>query len=244
MIAVVSLSCPTQPSASHSRRNQFGSEVVVPLEHGYAVLIGTLVEHHRDRPDDQGRWYHVNLTVDVDGSIYRAAVDVDSKQSDTGVRWKLVQATADEIGPVPVGESGQHPLASAPSCGALDHIRHRVAAWLRIRWRRWGWFRLPLPVLQPWRTGSNLDASSMLESILAVGRTVMVWGEPFSVGRGIHNVHQNQGDPPGSQWWAENGIWQDGGVASLGSNGKYQLFLSKFSSQADQTNDRGHPLTQ
>jgi uncharacterized protein YukJ len=25
----------------------------------------------------------------------------------------------------------------------------------------------------------------------------------------MHNVHQNQGDPAGSQWWPENGTWQD-----------------------------------
>jgi uncharacterized protein YukJ len=28
---------------------------------------------------------------------------------------------------------------------------------------------------------------------------------------GMHNIHQNQGDPAGSQWWNDNGIWQDGG---------------------------------
>ena len=213
----------------------------MPLQHGYAVLIGSLVEHHRDRPDDQGRWYHVNLTIDVDGSTYRAAVDVDSKKSAVGVRWKLVQATADEIGPLPFRRPGEHLLASIRGSGALDHIRHPMAAWLRIRWRRWWWIRLPLPVLQPWHTGSNLEASSALESILTVGETVMVWGEPFTVGRGIHNVHQNQGDPPDSQWWEENGIWQDGGVASVGPNGEYQLFMPKFSTQADRTDDHGHP---
>ena len=47
-----------------------------------------LVAHERDRPDNQGRWYHVMLTIDVAGARYRAAVDVDSHQSATGVQWK------------------------------------------------------------------------------------------------------------------------------------------------------------
>ena len=52
-----------------------------------------------------------------------------------------------------------------------------------------------------------------LESILVIGRRTLVWGEPFSDGGlGVHNVHQNQGDPQGTQWWDENAIWQDGGV--------------------------------
>jgi hypothetical protein len=96
------------------------------------------------------------------------------------------------------------------------------------------------PTVQPWHTGSNFDASTALEGILTLGGPVVVWGEPFPVGAGVHNVHQNQGDPI-DQWSAENGIWQDGGVATPGPNGDYQLFLPKFSSQADSTDDLGRP---
>ena len=66
----------------------------MPLDDGYGVLVGTLVAHERDRPDNQGRWYHVMLTIDVAGARYKAAVDVDSHQSATGVQWKVVPATA------------------------------------------------------------------------------------------------------------------------------------------------------
>lgn len=34
----------------------------MPLDN-YGVLVGTLIDHHRDTPDDQGRWFHVNLEV-------------------------------------------------------------------------------------------------------------------------------------------------------------------------------------
>ena len=37
----------------------------MPLECGHAALIATLVEHHRDDFNDQGQWYHVNLTISV-----------------------------------------------------------------------------------------------------------------------------------------------------------------------------------
>ena len=36
----------------------------MPLD-SYGVLVGTLTGHHRDTPDDQGRWFHVNLDVDA-----------------------------------------------------------------------------------------------------------------------------------------------------------------------------------
>jgi uncharacterized protein YukJ len=210
----------------------------MPLDHGYAVLVGTLVEHHRDRPDDQGRWYHVNLTVTAAGTTYRVAVDVDSKRSATGVQWKTVSATPAELGRVPFGTPGLHPLAAARGSGALDHVRHPVAALFRLRRGPWG---LPVPVIRPWHTGSQLDASIALEDILVLGAPVVVWGEPFAVGSGVHNVHQNQGDPVGSPWWAENGIWQDGGVATPDAAGGLRLFLPKFSTQAARTDDQGHP---
>ena len=99
----------------------------MPLEHGYGVLNGTLLAHERDRPDNQGRWYHVKLTVDVAGATYSVAVDVDSHQSATGVQWKVVPASATDLGaPASLG-TGWHPLASTPTSGALDHIRHPIA---------------------------------------------------------------------------------------------------------------------
>ena len=36
----------------------------MPLDR-YGVLAGVLRNHFRDRPDTQGRWYHVNLEVDA-----------------------------------------------------------------------------------------------------------------------------------------------------------------------------------
>ena len=151
----------------------------MPLDHGYGVLRATLLTQFRDTPDDQGRWYHVNLTASADGAQFRAAVDVDSKQSAVGVQWKVV-------------------------------------------------------------SGDTL--TDALESVLTSGASVLVWGGPFTQGLEVHNVHQNQGDPPGSQWWAENGIWQDAAVAILAPSGSMKLFISKFSSQSSSTDTQGHPI--
>lgn len=223
----------------------------MPLDHGYGVLIGTLTGHERDRPDNQGRWYHVMLTIDVSGAVYKAAVDVDSHQSATGVQWKVVPASPADLGAPATLASGWHPLASTASSGALDHIRHPMARTFRfirpalanrlvLGWSAaWRWISI---VYRPWRSGTNLEASTALEQILAIGSPILVWGEPFTSGLGVHNVHQNQGDPIGSQWAASNGIWQDGGVAVPRPDGSFVAFLPRFSSQAARTDDQGHPL--
>ena len=192
----------------------------------YGVLVGTLRGHTRDTPDDQGRWFHVHLAVDAPAGRYECAVDVDSKQSATGVEWKRLVIPAAAIPLVAALPPGSHQLERLQSAGALDLIRHPA---------------LDPPGCPPWSRGSYLDATNALEPILLSERRTLVWGEPFDHGLGMHNVHQNQGDPPDSQWWPENGIWQDGATLTERADGAFDAFISKFSSQAYVTDDDGHP---
>jgi hypothetical protein len=215
----------------------------VPLDR-YGVLVGTLHRHFRDRPDDQGRWFHVHVEVDAPAGRHRCAVDVDSKLSAVGVQWKVLTLTGPQLGPVAGLPPGVHDLAFEPASGALDYQRHPAltlrpgclavlpAAWVRSILER---------ASGGWTSGSHLEAAEALEPILAPGRRTLVFGEPFETGLGMHNIHQNQGDPAGSQWWDENGPWQDGGTLTQRPDGRYDVFLSKFSTQADWTDDDGHP---
>lgn len=213
----------------------------------YGVLLGTLHRVYRDQPDRQGRWYHVNLEVDAPTGRYRAAVDVDSKQSTVGVAWKVLVASAGEVQPVPTFPPGYHELARNDASGALDYLRH-VAFVVRpgciFARSPDGWLANLLASLsrrRAWRFGSNLDAAAAFEPMLVPGRRTWAFGEPFTSGLGMHNVHQNQGDPAGSQWWDENGTWQDGATMTERPDGRFDVFLSKFSTQSDRTDDAGHP---
>lgn len=218
----------------------------MPFAH-YGVLAGTLQQHFRDTPDAQGSWFHVNLRVDAPAGRYRCAVDVDSHQSATGVQWKTFTVDASALGPVAALAPGYHDLARTSGSGALDYIRHPalrgrpplpgfLPSWLRRLLERW------LRPSRPWISGSNLEAALAIERILVLGRPVLVFGEPFTTGLGMHNIHQNQGDPYGSQWWEENGIWQDGATLTLRPDGRYDVFLNKFSTQKDRTDSAGHPV--
>ncbi len=214
----------------------------------YGVLVGTLVSHHRDTPDAQGRWFHVNLEIRANQQTYRCAVDVDSKQSAVGVEWKTVTLSGADLGPADALGEGYHDLAMTAASGAVDFVRSR---WLRpspgcvFAVMPDALSRLVLALLgrriPPWTKGSNLDAASAFEPLLGGNPRVLVFGEPFTTGLGMHNVHQNQGDPPGSQWWDENGIWQDGLTMVRRSDGTLGAFLSKFTSQSYVTDNEGHP---
>jgi hypothetical protein len=200
------------------------------------VLVGVLDRSFRDRPDDQGRWFHVNLEVDAPAGKHRCAVDVDSKMSAVGVQWKVLALRTSALGPVPGLAPGVHDLARTPGSGALDFQRHPSLSPRPGCLRGWAGGRDP-----GWTTGSHVQAAEALEGILVPGRRMLVFGEPFTTGLGMHNVHQNQGDPPGSQWWDDNAIWQDGATMCERTDGRFDVFLSKFSSQATRTGPDGHP---
>jgi hypothetical protein len=218
----------------------------VPLDR-YGVLVGVLHRHFRDRPDDQGRWFHVNLEVDAPAGRHRCAVDVDSKLSAVGVQWHVLTLTGQALAPVVGLDPGVHDLARASGSGALDYQRHpalaprpRFAFGLRPpRVLRSGLELLVGP--RGWTSGSHIEAAEALEPILVPGRRVLIFGEPFRTGLGMHDIHQNQGDPAASQWWDQNAIWQDGGTCTERPDGRFDVFLSKFSTQADTTDDDGHP---
>ena len=202
------------------------------------MLVGVLHRSFRDRPDDQGRWFHVNLEVDAPAGRHRCAVDVDSKQSTVGVEWKVLTLRSPALGPVPELPAGAHELTRTPDSGALDFHRH--PALVSRPGCLLGW--LGGGGLPGWTSGSHVQAAEALEGILVPRRRLLVFGEPFTTGLGVHNIHQNQGDPAGSQWWDENGIWQDGATLSERPDGRFDVFLSKFSTQATRTDADGHPV--
>lgn len=219
----------------------------MPLSNGYGVVIGTKHDYFRDPPDNFGRYYHGNLVVHTPLGNYTCAIDVDPKNMPDGIQWRKVKLRARDFAGIRALSDGWHPLASTPSSGALDYPRSttlhppllihtvRYAGFLSrlLAWLRWN---------PPWNSGTGIQALTDLESIIDQGIRFYVFGEPFTTGLGVHNIHQNQGDPPGSGHDAENAIWQDGGTIVETSAGDVWAFLNKFKTQSFTTDSLGHPI--
>lgn len=113
----------------------------------------------------------------------------------------------------------------------LEPLRPLIA-WIPLpRWRSFAWID---------STGDNaLDA---LDPHLRAASRVYLFGEHYEDGSdGVHDVHMNQGDPAGSQWWAQNGIWQDGGVACRKPDDSVVIWQVRFKTQSLHTDAQGHP---
>ncbi|HYJ68169.1 MAG TPA: DUF2278 family protein [Nocardioidaceae bacterium] len=112
----------------------------------------------------------------------------------------------------------------------VDRLHRSLHRWWRWRWRSF-----------PWISSDGDNALDVLEAQLPTAARIYIFGEPFETGRGVHNVHMNQGDPPGSHQ-DENAIWQDGAVLVERANGSVAIWQVKFNTQSLHTGDDGLPL--
>jgi hypothetical protein len=93
----------------------------------------------------------------------------------------------------------------------------------------------------PWRRSDGDNALDALEPHLVDAARIYVFGQQFTSGLGVHDVHQNQGDPFGSQWYEDNGVWQDGAVMAEQPGGQVVVWQVKFNTQSLDTDAQGHP---
>ena len=199
------------------------------LSDGYGVVVGTKVKFFRDDPNNFGRYHHGNLILQAGTHQYKCAIDVDSGDNPNGHEWCTFPIDASDLAELRRLDDGWHELAANSTSGALDYIRS--------------------PELRSkitWVSGDDKAAVAALEAfVIGVGRGetrswYFVFGEPFTSGFGVHNVHQNQGSEVGGGHDAENGIWQDG-LVLIERGGSMVAFLNKFSNQADATDQSGNP---
>jgi hypothetical protein len=163
-----------------------------------------------------------------------------------GVQWRVVRIRSINFGSFKALANGWHSLQSTKVSGALDYIRSQVLHPPILIWNvrynsclarfldfvRWN---------PPWKSGTGIQALTDLEAVISQGVRFYVFGEPFTNGLGVHNIHQNQGDPVGGGHDVENAIWQDGATIVQTSQGDFIAFLNKFKTQAFKTDDLGHP---
>ena len=218
----------------------------MPLS-SYGVLIGTLTRFAREDPNDFGSWYHGKLYVETPLGEYECAVDV-STPSGVPIQYREVADLPPRLFTVVSGlPPGWHLLARTPTSGALDYLRSPL---LRGRGGCLAVVANPLvdlvntmvrsPTLG-WIESTADNALDLLEQRLANCRRVYVFGAPYNTGRGVHDIHMNQGDPPG-QFQHLDGVWQDGATIIETASGELNAFLTKFKTQSLATDNDGLPV--
>ncbi|MFL5615266.1 MAG: DUF2278 family protein [Gemmatimonadaceae bacterium] len=211
----------------------------------YGVLVGSLNHFSREDPNNFGSWYHGKLYVDTPAGQYECAVDV-STPSGIQVQYRVVHNLNPNQFAALALTDGWHALVSSSSSGALDYIRspmlHGFTGCLTV-------IASPIidffnsilrAIFEAWTPSTGDNALDVMDSLLTVGGKVYVFGAPYTTGSGVHDIHLNQGDPPG-QFQHLDGTWQDGGTIIHRPNGEMVAFLTKFSTQSLNTDSSGLP---
>jgi hypothetical protein len=205
----------------------------------YGVLIGKFVSSSRE----QGQWLHAILNLDVSGTAYQCAVDVNEPTLGFQYRVfsKMDPSLFSVISSLPVG---YHELPRNATSGAMDYARSPILQ------QKLGCLAVVLAVLnsltgssqKEWITVTGSEAGDALVAMVQGSQMLYVFGAPYTTGNGVHDVHCNQGDPRGSQWYASNGIWQDGCVFALMPDGTLSAYLGMFMNQTLNTDNNGNPV--
>jgi hypothetical protein len=196
----------------------------------YGVVIGRYTSYGTN----QGQWMHVDLSITANGAAYQAAVDVNEP---TGIFEYLVLKPLDSslFAAVVDLPDGYHRLLPNPTSGAIDYARSSILQMVL------GGTSAPPGTNPPtWDTVTGNEAGEALVELVTGSTRVFVFGAPYTTGLGVHDVHCNQGDPPG-RFRPLDGIWQDGCVFVLLADGTLAAYLGKFSTQTLATDDHGLP---
>jgi Uncharacterized conserved protein (DUF2278) len=210
----------------------------------YGVAIGTFKRFEQEPPDNFGKWFHGFIFLDVNGIEYKCAVDVNSPTGDFTYMMLggLDPALFTNISSL---ANGYHSLAHTETSGAIDFNRSNFVNQAK------GCLSLIFIFInnifgsneRVWKTNVGNDVLNILRDLVTGSSRIYVFGAPFTSGHGMHDVHYNQGDPAGSQWYAANGIWQDGCViVQKPGEDKLKGYFGKFITQSFTTDNNGNPI--
>jgi len=218
----------------------------MPLKN-YGVLKGKVVGAKPGGASSN----HFHVLIDAAGVSYRIAINVYSQSTNNrDLQFFLAEnfqhPITSQVKSLPVGFTE---VAQQPDGQALDFIRGNL-------------FDINQMVVIPrFQEGPDNDLNDKINfyidralrreaTLYAFGET---WGPEndrpdqyfgFLPGRGIHDIHMNQGNPnPGPHAW-QNGVWQDGGfLIHFEPENNWVGYFLKFQSQSVHTDDlTGHPI--
>jgi hypothetical protein len=220
----------------------------------YGVVIGDFDHFTRDQPDNFGKYYHGHIFVRTPAPnggtlVFECAVDVNKPSGDIQY-LHLVDMDASKFLVVPGLADGHHFLQSAADSGALDYIRNPlISVPMGCAEILFSFLNIILKTkMKVWTTNVGTDALDHLESMMLQGdlQKVYVFGARYDNAsqtppQGMHDIHYNQGDPPGP-FQHLDAIWQDGGVIVRHQDGRLEGFFVKFATQSLNTDDQGLPI--
>ena len=182
---------------------------------------------------------HYLISVNAAGTTYQVAVNIESTDGSQVLYFINENYTPPDAGLLDGLAVGMTPL-TAQRNPAVDYVRSVTNGQPIVMQAQMQ--LLPLPGQTNSSNLQNAVIQFLNQAIADANGTIYAFGSQYTDGTGIHDIHMNQGNPPGS-FEKDNGIWQDGMlVFELPASGTWAAIFIAFQTESWSTDDNGNPV--
>ncbi|HSY71853.1 MAG TPA: YukJ family protein [Alloacidobacterium sp.] len=182
---------------------------------------------------------HYLISVNAAGTTYQIAVNIESTDDSQVLYFINENYTPPDAGLLDGLAVGMTPL-TAQRNPAVDYVRSVTNGQPIVMQAQMQ--LLPLPGQTNSSNLQNAVIQFLNQAIADANGTIYAFGSQYTDGTGIHDIHMNQGNPPGS-FEKDNGIWQDGMlVFELPASGTWAAIFIAFQTESWSTDDNGNPV--
>ena len=182
---------------------------------------------------------HYLISVNAAGTTYQIAVNIESTDGSQVLYFINENYTPPDAGLLDGLAVGMTPL-TAQRNPAVDYVRSVTNGQPIVMQAQMQ--LLPLPGQTKSSNLQNAVIQFLNHAIADANGTIYAFGSQYTDGTGIHDIHMNQGNPPGS-FEKDNGIWQDGMlVFELPASGTWAAIFIAFQTESWSTDDNGNPV--
>ena len=182
---------------------------------------------------------HYLISVNAAGTRYQIAVNIESTDGSQVLYFINENYTPPDAGLLDGLAVGMTPL-TAQRNPAVDYVRSVTNGQPIVMQAQMQ--LLPLPGQTKSSNLQNAVIQFLNQAIADANGTIYAFGSQYTDGTGIHDIHMNQGNPPGS-FEKDNGIWQDGMlVFELPASGTWAAIFIAFQTESWSTDDNGNPV--
>jgi len=182
---------------------------------------------------------HYLISVNAAGTTYQIAVNIESTDGSQVLYFINENYTPPDAGLLDGLAVGMTPL-TAQRNPAVDYVRSVTNGQPIVMQAQMQ--LLPLPGQTNSSNLQNAVIQFLNQAIADANGTIYAFGSQYTDGTGIHDIHMNQGNPPGT-FEKDNGTWQDGMlVFELPASGTWAAIFIAFQSESWSTADNGNPV--
>ncbi len=206
----------------------------------YGVLKARAVRHIQGF----GSQPHFHLCLQDDrGTKYRASINIRSKAHPSELLYGIGSCLPDEAERLKALPGGFTPIERGLPVQGLDYVRRPLLRREDL---------VPLPASLPGPDNDlNEKILALIDAAISAGADLYVFGdcwgpEPetpdyyfgFRPGRGVHNIHMNQGNA--RPWHDDNGAFRDGALlVHFPRDDRWTGLVLAFQSQSWETDEHG-----